>query len=101
MCQALAQTDRSSVSFRVGNGILERECLNVWNADSSCRSIGGFQNIEVRAFCAGVVDVQQYRRANLLLNVEVSDLHIAEPVVRVDGVVVRDVLRGLGGKTGC
>src|SRR5581483_5498099 len=58
------------------------------DSKSGRSTIRSFQGVEVGALRAGIVDVQQKRRAKLLLDVEIADLHVAEPVIRIHGVTV-------------
>jgi len=38
----------------------------------------------------GVIDIQQQSGTNLLLNVQIANLHIAQPVIRIDRIIVGD-----------
>ena len=73
----------------------------VWTS-SICkqRAIRSFQNIERGAFCSGVVKVHDQRRPDLLLHVQVPDLHVAQPEIRVNRVSIRGRLPAGGREPG-
>ena len=86
--QPLANPDRA----RIGGGIADRifpvERLHSRKENSGRSAVRRFQNVQPRAFRAGVVKIQDQRGANLLLKVEIPDLHVAQAIVGIDPKII-------------
>jgi len=57
-------------------------------------SVRRFQDVEIRSLGSCVVKIQQQRGANLLLNVEIANLHVAQPVIRIHRITIGDAAGG-------
>ena len=97
--QAFAQADRPGVGARITLRSLPEEGLRCRNADAGQKTVGGNFVVETCALRPGIVEVQEQRWPDLLLNVEEANLHVAEAVVGIDGVAVGNQAAGWSGET--
>src|SRR5690348_7837170 len=77
-------------------GGFEIEGLRVWNQETGRSAIGILEDVEICAFRACVVNIQKQSLREFLLDVEIPDLDVAELIVAIHGVAVRD---GAGGRS--
>ncbi len=52
-------------------------------------AIGRAQHIQRASLAARVTHIQQQRRGQLMLHVQIPHLHVGHAIVRIDAVVVR------------
>src|SRR5208282_4645432 len=53
-------------------------------------SVRRLPDVEIRSLGPGVVKIEQQGWANLLLNVKIANLHIAQPVIWIHRIIIGD-----------
>ena len=92
--KAPAHSNRSGMSGGIGFRGFPIKRLDARNTQTRCRPIRRFDDIQVRSFRAGVIEIQrEVCRTKFALHIQVPDLYVPNPVVAVHSEIVRYCFR--------
>ena len=86
---------------RIAHGIFPEIGLDVRNKQAVGAPVGSLDHVQVRAFRSRVIEIHEQSRRELVLDVEVPNLYVAEAVIAVHRVIVGDRGRRRRRKTVC